>query len=243
MKKTFLCIASVMTFGLVSQAQVTITPKVGASFGNYVYGEEQDEDEDEETKYNSGLTLGAGFNFAFGETFSVQPEILYIQKGYKFSDDDDNYFKTHFNFLEIPVLARANFGSETVKAYVNAGPSLGYALNGGSSFKVSGMGITVSGTQKIKFTEEPANGGDEDVIYYDPKEVSRVDLGLQLGGGVGFQAGPGTLMLDLRYGLGMNNFYKTQKTTNQNVTITTEGFGKSRTLALTVGYAIPLGGK
>jgi hypothetical protein len=240
MKKTFLCIASVMTFGLVSQAQVTITPKVGATFGNYAYGEEQDEEET--TKYNSGLTLGAGFNFALGEVFSIQPELLYVQKGFKMSEDD-SYIKTHFNFIEIPVLARASFGSETVKAYVNAGPSLGYGLNGKSSFKFSGMGVTVSGTEKIRFAEEPDNGGEEDVTYLDPKEVNRVDLGLQFGAGVGFQAGPGSLVLDLRYGLGMSNFYKTQTVKNNNVTITTEGFGKSRTLAFTVGYAIPLGGK
>jgi hypothetical protein len=236
MKKTFLCIVSVMTFGLISQAQVTIIPKVGASFGNYAYNSSEVEDEDEKSKYNSGLTLGAGFNFAAGEMFSIQPELLYIQKGQKYSEDGD-YYKTRFNFIEIPVLVKVSFGSETVKGYVNAGPSLGYALNGKNSFKFSEMGLTVSGSERIKFAEEPADGGDDETTYYNPEFVNRVDLALQFGGGVGFQAGPGMLLLDARYGLGMSKFYKAQED------IDFKGDGKSRTLALTLGYAIPLGGK
>jgi opacity protein-like surface antigen len=231
MKKTFLCIASVMTFGLVSQAQVTIIPKVGASLGNYAYSEN---DDDDETKANTGLTLGAGFNFALGETFSIQPELLYIQKGSKLVFGSAS-LSNRMNFLEIPVLGKVSFGSETVKAYVNAGPSLGYALGGRMTAKDDGETESV----KIRFGDQEST---DEVYYMSTEEFNRIDLGLQFGAGVGFQVGPGTLLLDARYGLGMSNFVKAQKETFGGVTISMPADGKSRTLAFTVGYAIPLGG-
>lgn len=231
MKKTFLCIASVLSLGLVSQAQVTIIPKVGASLGNYAYSEE---DDDEKSKYNTGLTLGAGFNFALGETFSIQPELLYIQKGSKQVFGSAS-LSNRLNFFEIPVLGKVSFGSETVKAYVNAGPSLGYALGGRMTAKDDGETESV----KVRFGDEKST---DEVYYLSTDDFNRIDLGLQFGAGVGFQVGPGTLLLDARYGLGMSNFVKAQKETFGGVTISTEADGKSRTLAFTLGYAIPLGG-
>ncbi len=222
-----------MSFGLVSQAQVSIIPKVGASLGNYAYSE--DDDDDDDTKYNTGLTLGAGFNFALGETFSIQPELLYIQKGSK-EEFGDATLRNRLNFLEIPVLGKVSFGSETVRAYVNAGPSLGYAL-GGRMTAQNEDGETEF--VKVRFGDEKST---DDVFYMPTKYFNRIDLGLQLGAGVGFQVGPGSLLLDARYGLGMSNFVKAQKETFGGVTISMPADGKSRTLAFTVGYAIPLGG-
>ncbi len=62
----------------------------------------------------------------------------------------------------------------------------------------------------------------------DSNEVNRVDVGLQLGVGVGLQTGPGALLLDVRSVLGLTNFEKSAG-------------GKSRTVALTLGYALPIG--
>lgn len=72
-----------------------------------------------------------------------------------------------------------------------------------------------------------------------------MDLGLQFGGGVAIQAGPGSLVLDARYGLGLSTFTKNYKETisgdGYSFTYETKADGKHRNFYLTVGYAFPIG--
>jgi hypothetical protein len=62
--------------------------------------------------------------------------------------------------------------------------------------------------------------------YYE----NRFDIGLQFGGGFSYSLGPGAILLDFRYGLGLIDIQKEMKSTN-NV------------LAISAGYAFPLGSK
>jgi hypothetical protein len=59
---------------------------------------------------------------------------------------------------------------------------------------------------------------------------SRFDFGLQFGGGLSVGVGPGALIGDVRYGLGLTDLYDEDKS-------------KNRAFAFTLGYAIPLTGK
>ncbi|MCL1675144.1 porin family protein [Elizabethkingia meningoseptica] len=83
--------------------------------------------------------------------------------------------------------------------YVNAGPSIGF-LTGKSDKVKAAYGKTHS-----------------------------VDFGIQMGAGLAIPAGPGKLIIDGRYNLGLNNISNEK---GQSV--------KNRGVAITLGYAIPL---
>jgi hypothetical protein len=145
--------------------------------------------------------------------FSGQPELLFIQKGENY-DARGVETKATLNYLEVPVLAKVFFGGQVFKAYVNAGPSLG-------------LGLT--GNQKVEGGETDIRVGDssnDGRRYLD----SRFDFGLQFGGGVGIGLGPGSVLADVRYGLGLTDLSDATRCKNCN-------------FAFTLGYIIPLSGK
>jgi hypothetical protein len=140
----------------------------------------------------------------------------------------------------VPVLGKLTFGGKRVKAYVNAGPSVAYALNGRFTQEISGGLLAFSSESKYVFGEEPDNSIGDDT-YRSPKYYNRVDVGVQFGGGLGLAVGPGTVLLDARYGMGLTDFFKgnpdngTESDDQSNL--------QNRVFAFTLGYAIPLGGK
>lgn len=229
MKKVFLTLAAAAAFTFSAKAQVSFIPKAGITLTNVAFPKEQEE---EGQKSTTGLLFGAGFNLPLSEDgfFSLQPELLYIQKGIGYNQTETNggieanvKGKIRVNYFELPVLAKISFGGESVKGYVNAGPSLGYAL----SRKMKGT-ASVQG-QSQDFDEK---------MDFDSEDDNRLDLGLQFGGGVSFQAGPGSIVLDLRYGYGLSNMAKTPEGEDKS-----DYKSQNRAIAISVGYAIPLGGK
>ena len=227
MKKVVLSIAAMITLGFAANAQMSIIPKAGITLSNMAVKEKEDGQ-----KSNLGKTFGLGLNLPVSEgMFSIQPELLFTQKGVKYSEDDYSQ-KMHLNYLELPVLAKASFGSDAVKAYVNAGPSVGFALGGNVKTKFDGE----TETTKIRFGE----GEDEETVYLDTENYNRVDLGMQFGGGIALQAGPGSLILDARYGLGLSNFAKAPETIPSGAS-KSDFKNQHRVFALSLGYAIPFG--
>jgi len=69
------------------------------------------------------IPIGGGF-------FMLQPELHWMQKGYKLEDivTGDDIAST-LNYLELPLLLRLNFGG-SLKIFGFAGPSIGYLLDG-----------------------------------------------------------------------------------------------------------------
>ncbi|QHT66011.1 PorT family protein [Rhodocytophaga rosea] len=230
MKKSISSLVISLFFCFTSYAQISFITKAGVTFSDINFDKKQPEQQ-----YKMGLVAGAGFNLpVIKDFFSIQPELLYIQKGYiselnlQAIDNDDPILisgkyqdRIHLNYLELPVLAKISFGGEIIRAYVNAGPSLGYCIKGVRKIE----GEERKTESDIKF------GHDQ---YFD----NRFDFGAQFGGGIGLQAGPGVLLLDVRYGLGFSNLYKTGNTVSQE-----EAQSKHQVFALTMGYAIPLGKK
>lgn len=209
MKKLFL-LGTVVFFAGVSYAQ-TIIPKAGVTLSKISL-----EDSDTDLKSSLGFTLGVGFNFPINKMFSVQPELSFVQKGFKeeagFSEGaltvkaEDTY---KINYLELPVLARATFGSNT-KFFLNAGPSFGFGLGGKYKYDFSvsyqGQAESNSGDAKIKFGDNDDEESED--IYVD----NRIDLGLQFGGGVIIAD---KVMIDIRYGLGLSDLIDDQKSKNR----------------------------
>ncbi|NIK74081.1 hypothetical protein FHS56_001594 [Thermonema lapsum] len=208
MKKLLLTLAAgVLFFG--AQAQISIMPKAGVSLANTA---SKTDGESENFNMKTGFTFGVAAPISISEQFSVQPELLYVQKGRKQKSGGTTTSRT-LNYLEIPVMARAHFGG----FYLGAGPYLGIALSAKEKEKRNGTSV-----------ESNLNIGIDQI----EDDVKPTDFGLCFGLGYGLEIGPGKLVLDARYGLGLSNTLPSGDSDN---------FDKNRNIALTVGYAIPLG--
>lgn len=98
-------------------------PKVGANFGSA----EIDDVNDVESR--TGLAVGAMAEFGVTSPFSLVLEPMYLQRGARF-DVLGGTARGDFNYLEVPILAKAKFGSITAAhAYLFLGPSLGFLMS------------------------------------------------------------------------------------------------------------------
>jgi hypothetical protein len=177
-----------------------------------------------------GFMLGVGYAFTFGN-ISVQPEILFIQKGGTIKSDVTldpqgpwTYKVTQditTQYLEVPVMARYNFGPDELRFYVGAGPALALGLGGRvkGSYQENYFGDITNESidAKVKFDKEPEGYEGNDLFIEKKTEVSA-----QLSGGVVIG---NKFMVDLRYGLGLTDWGNDEKT-------------KNRVLQLSVGFLI-----
>lgn len=131
MKKTVLLAALSAITGLAT-AQVSIIPRAGITIANASLADDNGLRNGKTSLL--GFTGGLGFNFSVTDDnfFSIQPEILYVQKGFSAAATGIINYNGDYrlNYVEVPLLFKINFGGEAVKLYVNAGPSVGYLLNG-----------------------------------------------------------------------------------------------------------------
>ncbi len=249
-KKTLLLFAALFALGAAARAQVSVIPRGGIAFSTIAFKETGSFMPDREmVEPITGFTSGIGLEVPLAKNgfFSLQPELLYVQKGYQVVSNNgvgSFHGRVQFNYLEVPVLGKFTLGNEHFKCYINAGPSLAYGL-GGSYHNVSSAGTFVSAASgRNIFGRRPETYVGDDV-YYEPESYNRFDVGVQFGGGVGISVGPGALLLDARYGLGLSRFFKGDPVDPSSSTPTPDHAAniKNRVFALTLGYAIPLGGK
>ncbi|MGM0441874.1 MAG: porin family protein [Elusimicrobiota bacterium] len=78
-----------------------------------------DDVENDNTDSKIGVCLGGYADIGINNQFSIQPELLYSQKGYS-DPDSDSYIA--FDYIEVPMLAKVSVDS----LFFNAGPSLGF---------------------------------------------------------------------------------------------------------------------
>jgi len=114
MKKTSLLIAFLFV-SLAAFSQVGLGIKAGVNFSNIDF-------EDISTDSKTGFHFGGFANVKLGETFALQPEILYSTIGAEFPDGTDDI---DFHYLQIPILLQANLS--ILNLY--AGPQIGIITN------------------------------------------------------------------------------------------------------------------
>lgn len=157
-----------------------------------------------EKSLHLGFRFGAGLDIGITKMFSIAPELLFTQKGLRFLIEEgwwDTRTKITHSFIELPVLARAKFGIGNLKAYINAGPHIGCWTGG---YYITGGTISNEPfTEKKKFRFKETNKDDE--IYF--KGANRWEFGLNFGGGLMWELGPGSLMFDLRYAMGLTHLF------------------------------------
>ena len=165
---------------IVSPAQaIQITAK-GVKGGLALTNMSGDDIEDNDAKI--GFALGGFLTFNISGDFSVQPELLFVQKGTKWSDGDAKAV-FRLTYLEIPILAKYSFAVGTnMKASVFAGPALALKVGATTYVEVGGESITE-----------------------DLDEAKGMDLGLAFGAGMEWPLGNNVVTFDIRYTLGLSN--------------------------------------
>lgn len=210
-KKTFYIFSFLFcSFSLFSQASFGL--RAGLTFPNQEY-----EFGSTNVDYDAhmGILLAAMLELSISEKFVIQPEPTFMQKGTK---QDETFFggtdesKVRLNYIDLPVLAKYKFGNEGVRAFVAAGPSLGYAISGSS---------TING-EREKFEEEEWEG------------FRRTNLGAVFAGGIGLgMPSGGTVFLDLRYFFDLSDFV--DEDTDGNF-FEGDVKGRNKGIALSIGY-------
>ncbi|UKB79582.1 porin family protein [Chryseobacterium sp. MEBOG07] len=175
-----------------------------------------------ETKKESGIELipKAGINFANQSIKNVNGEKSKVSfqagLGVNIQTGVKNFsIQPEVNFISKGTKFKNSFGNETYNfnyievpvlakysfgpVYVNAGPSIGFLM------------------------------GKSDKIKAAYGKTKTIDFGVQMGAGIAIPAGPGKMIIDGRYNLGLSNI-----SDEKGVDVKNRGF------TVSLGYAIPL---
>ena len=188
MNRRNIVIAAVVFAALVGDTaaagEISYGAKVGMTLSNITQtpaGWEQDK------SFKGGFTGGVFLNYSLTENFSLQPELLYTQKGVK-----DNLYEgfvtvdltASFDYIELPVLAKYTFMPEKkFRPNIYGGPSVAFTMS--SELEVSAF----------LFSAE--------IDFSDLTHVT--DFGIVAGGGFDYSLGTGMIICDARFYLGFTN--------------------------------------
>jgi len=155
--------------------------ELGVKAGVNVASLTPEEDEDPVISRRVGPVAGAWVRFAPAKRVSLQAEGLYSEKGVKFEAPGFGSLEIGLRYLEIPLLAHADFGASgsTARAFVVGG--------GAPAFKLSARATAVSDGEK--------ETRDVDEAIYS------MDFGLVGGVGVEF----GRTLIEARYTHGLRH--------------------------------------
>lgn len=131
--------------------------------------------DDYASKLGADIAFVADFRMGL---ISISPEFHWLQKGGKIEDLNGTVGEVSmtFNYLEIPVLVKLNFG-KSAGFFLFGGPSFGYLLNG---------------------TDKDMDGQTNDI---DLDFYKRAEFGAHVGGGIGL----GPIKIDVRYIFGLTD--------------------------------------
>jgi hypothetical protein len=198
MKNTHTLILFCLLLTSASYGQILYKFKAGGSLASVSYDDGSNNVlPDGTVKYGSktGFLVGVAAGIPLGgDCFSVQPELLFHQKGYTFDyfePDSHNSasYKTTLSYLDIPVMARATFGN----FFFSAGPYFAFGVGGKYKGTDTYGAITQEREGKIKFGNRPS--GYSGLNSY----VNAFDFGLAADAGVKIK----DIAIGLRYGFGL----------------------------------------
>ncbi|GAB3636405.1 porin family protein [Hymenobacter arcticus] len=177
-----------------------------------------------QSQYNNRVGFHGGVMVNFGlanDLVSIQPEILYSQKGFKYADQSvtvlgntyRNAGSVRYDYLDVPILVRLKVSG----VFFEVGPQYSYLMNISTdrtqTYNGSVVGTAGSGTSNLD-------------------NVNRNELGYV--GGLGFQSSQGVL-LGVRYNGAFTDFAKDGYSNND--------FRNARNSAFQAYVGFLLGGK
>ena len=163
-------------------------------------------DDAEDVDSRGGFDVGGLIQIPMGEMITIQPEVHYSQRGATFGDGD---FETELalDYIHVPVLLKAGLPlAEGMDFDFLVGPSFGFLMSCTSSVD---------------------DGDDEDC---PDDTVKGFDYGVIAGGSVAWAAGPGDILVDVRYDLGLTAIGDDEDAPDV----------KNSALQFLIGYAFPL---
>ncbi|UYZ61760.1 porin family protein [Hymenobacter weizhouensis] len=231
MKKTSFALGILLALGAASSAKaqgVRLGLRAGANYANLAGNVQNEDTYNNKFGFLGGVMLNA--DLTGDGFFSLQPEILFSQKG--FENKPTEYTNTvlgigytekregsvTFNYLDVPVLAKINAGGLVLEA----GPQYSYLLSANNETKVTR-------------TRQP-NGTPTVAEAENQKDVSglnRSELGYVAG--IGYQTDNG-LSLNLRYTGAFSDFVKSDNGTYFNGDLKN---ARHSAVQLSLGYLIP----
>jgi len=188
-------IALLFIFGLsisFAQAQAKFGIKGGLNYSNLSGDLTTEEVNQSKVGFLGGIV--ANFPLSSDNFVSIQPELLYSQKGYQYRDDEVqigtfNYRfkgKRNFNYLDLPVLLKINAGP----IFFEGGPQASYLL----------------GIRDNREVENLDTGNDnKEWAKIEKDDLSELEIGYVAG--LGFQA-PMGIGIGLRYNGSINALAK-----------------------------------
>ena len=166
MKKSLLFVLFALV-SMVSYSQISWNVKAGMNMSN-ITG-------DADTDLRIGFNAGVGMEYQFTDTWSIQPSLMFSQKGFKLGD-----VKCNPLYLEVPVLAAARFAvTDNQNVVVKAGPYLAVGIAGKS--KVEEGNVTV---KTDYFGDNAAKRFYFGLGFGVAYEIGQIFFGLD--GGIGF---------------------------------------------------------
>jgi hypothetical protein len=139
------------------------------------------------SEYKAGFAAGVFANFGVSDNFSVQPEVLYSQKGASIDDYagiNGTTYKNTLGYLDVPIMLRYNVGQDGKGFFVEVGPQGSFVLHSRQFLQTSGN----------KTTESTST-----------EDLNKVAIGYV--GGLGYQITSG-LQLGVRYTGDFSQVYK-----------------------------------
>jgi len=173
--------------------------------------------------YNTfGYQFGGIYEIGVSDFISIQPELLFLQKGVKFIPSGLTSVRDYtisLNYIELPVLMKFKFGDQDkTNFFVTAGPSFGYTASGNTKLVTAIFGGSKEEERDLSFNS-------------DDDGYRRFETSASLGLGLALPIGNGKLVFETRYLLGLSDLNFDD---NAEVTM------KNRGLSLSAGYMVPL---
>jgi hypothetical protein len=119
MKKVILSLGLLAGISATAQAQATFGVKAGATLTNFMGDDVSDESDNK-----FGFLAGVVANFPVNDMFSVQPEVLFSQKGAEAGDT-----KLNQNYVDVPVMVKVNTGDNGSGLFFELGPQFGLLVS------------------------------------------------------------------------------------------------------------------
>lgn len=220
--KSFVLGAAFAALCFLPKANAQVSIKAGVNLASISESATLEEYETLKNNTVTGFQAGVAFDLGLSKVFTIQPELLFIQKGgkatYRINEDNQIVSRLYYNYVEVPVLAKLKFYGESGSGfYVLGGPFVGLAVSGKSKTTTTLLGNTTVDEEEFEFDNDD-----------EGERQRRTDWGVSVGAGIKF----GQAYLDARYNLGINNLLD-EDTDNQN---DDKPYRRTRGIGITLGY-------
>lgn len=167
-----------------------------------------------------GFNGGATVRWNTEANLGLQAELNFTQQGWqeKYESHPEQEYKRTINYLELPFLTHIYFGGKRVKAFINLGPKIGYALSENTTTNLGD-----------DFEKEE----NSDTYQHGKPIDKKFEWGLCGGPGIELRTGFGYFLLEGRYYYALGDMYNSRKE---------DHFSKSasQTISVKLTYLIPV---